>query len=255
MSRFLVQLDWNDAPHLSASAKAELLAAIPEYQRDARSKGIPQLGSGAIYPIPRSEIEIADFEIPEHWERWYGMDVGWNATAVVWFARNPDTGERFITSVYKMGKEKPVVHASAIKARGAWIRGAIDPASRGRSQVDGTQLFQTYTEEGLKLSYADNAVEAGIYKVWQQLANGMLKVFKSCVQWFEEFQIYRRDQKGKVVKEKDHLMDSTRYGIMSEDEVSDLPISRRRKVLDEEFPGQSKFRNSNNQEVAWMGRI
>jgi hypothetical protein len=170
-------------------------------------------------------------------------------------ARNPDTSERFITSVYKMGKEKPVVHASAIKARGAWIKGAIDPASRGRSQVDGTQLFQSYTEEGLKLVYAENAVEAGIYKVWQLLANGQLKVFKSCVAWFEEFQIYRRDQKGKVVKEKDHLMDCTRYGIMTEDQIADVPISRRRKVVDEEFPGQSHYISKNSNDTAWMGRV
>lgn len=253
MSRFLIQLDWDDAPHLSEEAKKELLASIPEYQRDARSKGIPQLGSGAIYPIPRADIEIKDFEIPEFWERWYGMDVGWNATAVVWFAKNPDSDERYITSVYKMGKEKPVVHASAIKARGAWIKGAVDPASRGRSQADGQQLLQSYTEEGLKLSCADNAVESGLYKVWQYLANGQLKVFKSCSIWFDEFQIYRRDEKGKVVKEKDHLMDATRYGIMTEMEVSDVPISRKRQVKVEDFPGQRQ--GSNSTQGAWMGRV
>lgn len=252
MSRFLIQLDWDDAPHLSDAVKKELMASIPEYQRDARSKGIPQLGSGAIYPIPRADIEIQDIEIPEFWERWYGMDVGWNATAVVWFARNPDTDERYITSVYKMGKEKPVVHASTIKARGAWIKGAIDPASRGRSQEDGRQLLQSYMDEGLKLCCADNAVESGIYKVWQLLANGQLKVFKSCALWWDEFYIYRRDEKGKVVKEKDHLMDATRYGIMSEQEVSDVPLSRKRKEVTNEAPGLGSY---NNPGTGWMGRV
>ncbi len=252
MSRFLIQLDWDDAPHLSDAVKKELMASIPEYQRDARSRGIPQLGSGAIYPIPRDDITVADFEIPEFWERWYGMDVGWNATAVVWFARNPDTGEKYITSVYKMGKEKPVVHASAIKARGAWIKGAIDPASRGRSQADGSQLLQSYTDEGLKLVCADNAVESGVYRCWQALANGQLKVFKSCSLFFDEIQIYRRDDKGKIVKEKDHLMDAFRYGMMSEDEIADVPISRKRIVKEEEYPGQHGYQGQN--ETAWMGR-
>ncbi|HEY8780151.1 MAG TPA: hypothetical protein VIM16_00915 [Mucilaginibacter sp.] len=251
MSRFLIQLDWDDAPHLSDEVKKELLASIPEYQRDARSKGIPQLGSGAIYPIPQIDIEIGDIEIPEHWERWYGMDVGWNATAVVWFARNPDTDERYITSVYKMGKEKPIVHASAIKARGAWVKGAVDPASRGRSQEDGRQLLQTYMDEGLHLTCADNAVESGLYKVWQLLATGQLKVFKSCAPWWDEFRIYRRDDKGKVVKEKDHLMDAMRYGIMSENEVADVPISRRKTKKVNEAPGMSHASSGNN----WMGRV
>ncbi len=251
MSRFLIQLDWDDAPHLSDEVKKELLASIPEYQRDARSKGIPQLGSGAIYPIPRIDVEIKDFEIPDFWERWYGMDVGWNATAVVWFARNPDTDERYITSVYKMGKEKPVVHASAIKARGAWVKGAIDPASRGRSQADGNQLLQSYTDEGLKLVCADNAVESGLYKVWQLLATGQLKVFKSCAAWWDEFTLYRRDDKGKVVKEKDHLMDAMRYGIMSEQEVADVPLSRKKTKEVKEMPGAYQSKTGNN----WMGRV
>jgi phage terminase large subunit-like protein len=45
--KFVVQATWDDVPHLSAEAKAELLASIPPYQREARSKGVPQLGSGA----------------------------------------------------------------------------------------------------------------------------------------------------------------------------------------------------------------
>ena len=56
-----------------------------------------------------------------------------------------------------------------------------------------------YTERGLDLTMADNAVEAGIYRVWQRLSSGRLKVFKSLQQWFSEFRLYRRDEKGKVV--------------------------------------------------------
>ena len=29
--------------------------------------------------------------------------------------------------------------------------------------------------------------------------------------WFTEFRLYRRDDKGHVVKENDHYMDATRY--------------------------------------------
>jgi hypothetical protein len=33
--------------------------------------------------------------------------------------------------------------------------------------------------------------------------------------WLSEFRIYRRDEKGKIVKQNDHLMDATRYLILS----------------------------------------
>ena len=52
-------------------------------------------------------------------------------------------------------------------------------------------------------------------EVWQRLSSGRLKVFDSLRNWLGEFRIYRRDEKGKVVKKNDHLMDATRYLCLS----------------------------------------
>jgi Terminase RNaseH-like domain len=211
LSKGVVTCTWDDVPHLSEDAKARMLGSYPPFQRDARSKGIPQLGAGAIYPVPESEITVEDFAIPAHYPRAYALDVGWNFTAAPWGARDPESGTVYIYSVYKRGQAEPAIHAQAVKSRGGWIPGTVDPAARGRSQVDGEQLIQTYADLGLNLTPADNAVEAGIYMVWEMLSTGKLKVFKSCRPWFEEYRLYRRDEKGKIVKVADHLMDGTRY--------------------------------------------
>jgi phage terminase large subunit-like protein len=105
--KFVVMATWDDVPHLSEAVKAELYKAIPPFQRDARSKGVPQLGAGAIYPVPESEIVIPD------------------------------------------------------------------------------------------------------------LSGGRLKVFKSMQNWLAEYRMYRRDDKGHVVKANDHAMDATRYLVVS----------------------------------------
>ena len=225
-NRYIIMATWDDAPHLSKKEKEELWSSIPPYQRDARSKGVPQLGSGAIYPVPESDIEIDDFTIPDHWPRLYSLDVGWNNTAVAWAAKDPESKVIYIYSVYKRGQAEPSVHTQAITSRGDWIPGLIDPAARGRSQKDGTQLYQDYKDLGLKLHFANNAVEAGLYQVWQLLSSGKLKVFKSCRQWFEEFRMYRRDDKGKIVKDNDHLMDDTRYLVMGIDNAKTKPEER-----------------------------
>jgi hypothetical protein len=70
---------------------------------------------------------------------------------------------------------------------------------------------------GLHLSPAVNAVEAGITEVWNLLISVRLKVMASLSNWFREFRKYHRDDKGsgKVVKRHDHLMDATRYLIIS----------------------------------------
>jgi hypothetical protein len=91
----------------------------------------------------------------------------------------------------------------------------VDPAARGRTQNDGTQLLALYRDLGLSLTPANNAVEAGIYAVWSRLSAGKLKVFSTLENWLQEFRIYRRDEKGRVVKENDHALDATRYLVMS----------------------------------------
>lgn len=236
--RAIVFVSWDDVPHLDEKEKAERIRKIPPYQRDARTKGIPQLGAGAIYPIPEDEIIVAPFAIPKHYRRAYGLDVGGGysevstgGTGAIWGAQNPDTQVVYLYDEYFRAGAEPSVHAAAIKARGAWIPGVIDPSARGRSQIDGREMFQMYTDLGLNLTMANNAVEAGIYEVWDALSGGMLKVFRTCERWRAERNLYRRDAKGRIVKERDHLMDGSRYLWLSgRDVMIQQPVSNPQAV-------------------------
>lgn len=214
-SKYVVTATWDDAPHLDEETKKELWNSIPPFQRDARSKGVPQLGAGAIFPIPESDVFIDDFPIPDHWPRFFAMDVGWNRTAAGFYAINRDTDTVYKYSEHYRGQAEPAIHAEAIKARGAWIPGVCDPAARGRSQHDGASLIQKYTDLGLNLDFAKNSVESGLLEVWQRLSSGRLKIFKSCTNTLFEYRLYRRDDKGRIVKENDHAMDEMRYAIVS----------------------------------------
>ena len=211
----LTACTWEDVPHLSQQDIATMMAALPPHQRDARSKGIPQLGSGAVFPISETDIVCDPFEIPKSFLRGYGLDVGWNYTACMWGAYDQDADIIYLTHEYKRSQAEPVVHAAAIKARGEWIPGVIDPASRGRSQADGTQLMQLYVEQGLRLAPANNSVESGLFEMYERMTTGRLKIFKTCTEWLAENRIYRRDEKGKIVKEHDHCIDASRYLCMT----------------------------------------
>lgn len=214
-SRYLVQAGWDDVPHLDEATKKELLDSTLPHMRDARSKGTPSLGAGAIYPIEESEITCEPFAIPAWWPRCYGMDVGWKRTAVVWLARDPAVDVVYAYTEHYRGQAEPSVHTTAIQARGDWIPGTIDPASRGRSQKDGEQLIVTYRQLGLDLTPAINAVDAGLFAVYQRFSTGRLKIFRTCTNTLAEYRLYRRDEKGHIVKEFDHAMDALRYGIVS----------------------------------------
>lgn len=247
MAKYVVACTWENVPHLTPEAIKDLWASIPPHQRDARSKGIPQIGAGKIYPVSELDIVVPRFDIPAKWRKVYGLDVGWNRTAAIWIAEDPVSKVWYAWSEHYMGNMEPSSQALAIKARGATIPGVIDPASRGRSQADGQQLIQTYKDLGLLVTPAKNAVETGLYEVWQALTSGMLKIFPDLQNFLEEYRVYRRDAKGHVVKERDHLMDCCRYVWLS---GRDLAISTAIEIIP---PQRERGRSYGNTGQGWMG--
>jgi hypothetical protein len=162
--KHISQCDWSQVPHLDEAAKAQILASTPVYQRDARTRGIPQLGAGAIYPLAESDIVVPRFDIPDDWPRSYALDVGWNRTAVVWGALDPITKVAYLYHEYYRSQAEPVIHATVIKAAGEWIPGVVDPGCLGSSQIDGRTLMEMYGNLGLDLQPAVNSVEAASTK-------------------------------------------------------------------------------------------
>ena len=212
-SKYIVNAGWDDVPHLDEATKRQLYESTPRHLRDARSKGIPGGGEGLIYPYEMETILCEPFRIPAYYRRCYGLDVGWNKTAAIWIAQDPDTEVMYAYAEYSRGRAEPSTHAAAIRVRGDWMLGAIDPASRGRSQKDGEQLIQAYRDNGLQIVPAVNAVNAGIHRVDEAFSMGTLKIFPHLRATLNELRLYRRDENGNVVKKFDHLMDAKRYCI------------------------------------------
>src|ERR1035437_5074816 len=125
LGKHVTMCSWDDVPHLNEIDKSILLASIPPWARDARTKGIPQMGSGAIYPIPVSEISVSRFEIPKHWKRYAGMDVG-GKTAAIWIAIDPSTGVNYAYHEYYREGELPSTHTESIAGPGKWVPIRID---------------------------------------------------------------------------------------------------------------------------------
>jgi hypothetical protein len=123
----------------------------------------------------------------------------------------------YLYSEHYQGQGEPASHAEAVRSRDEWIHGVIDPACLGSSQIDGRTLMQLYRKLGLHVFPAVNAVEAGTTEVWNLLVSGRLKIMANLDNWLREFRKYHRDDKGsgKIVKREDHLMDATRYLIVS----------------------------------------
>ncbi|MCS5737168.1 terminase large subunit domain-containing protein, partial [Herbiconiux daphne] len=74
---------WDDAPHLSEEDKKKLLASIPEWQHEMRTRGIPTMGEGLIYDVAESGIICDPIQIPNHWRRCAAVDIGINHPTAV----------------------------------------------------------------------------------------------------------------------------------------------------------------------------
>lgn len=226
LGKYVVQTSMDDCPHLSKNDIEELLASCHPSQRDARRKGWPELSAGHIFPVDEKEIKVPRFEIPAHFKRIYGLDVGWNNTAACWIAVDPDTNIKYVYSIYKQGQKEASIHASQIKTRGTWIPGIIDSAAGGSSQVDGRNLKDLYAKEGLLLENANKSVHAGLFLCYDELAKGQIKIFEDCVQFFEEYREYKYGPDGKPIKENDHIMDAFRYAMMKIASAIAKPIKK-----------------------------
>lgn len=253
-NKFVDFIAWGDAPHLNPPHVSQeeidaAYAALPPHMREARSKGIPSIGSGAVYPVSDSNIVCEPFEIPNWWGRACGLDVGWRVTAAVMGAFDPAHDIIYITHEYYSRENEPPVHAAGLLAMMPYpLLVAIDPAAETASQVDGRRLAREYRKLGLDILPANNAVEAGIHAVLVRMQTGRLKVFSSCTEWFKEKRMYRRKGEmatglaaqsdkamGQIVKQNDHLMDGTRYMVytngvwrQSPDLVADVDGSNRK---------------------------
>jgi hypothetical protein len=111
-----------DAEHYTPEQRIAIINSYPAHEREARTKGIPMLGSGRIFPIPEENLRESPVHLPYHWPRIAGIDFGWDhPTACAWLAWDRDTDTVHVYDCYRVKEATPVIHAAAIRARGEWI--------------------------------------------------------------------------------------------------------------------------------------
>ncbi len=105
-----------DAEHYSAEECARITASYPPHERDARTQGVPALGSGRVFPIAQEEISVAPFAIPAQWALIGGMDFGYDHPfAAVKLAWDRDADILYVVCAYRKREATPIIHAAALK--------------------------------------------------------------------------------------------------------------------------------------------
>jgi len=55
-----------------------IIDSYPEHEREARTRGVPSLGSGRAFPVLEEAILVDPFTIHKEWFQIVGMDFGWD---------------------------------------------------------------------------------------------------------------------------------------------------------------------------------
>lgn len=229
--RHVTMMTIDDAEHYSPQERAIIAASYEEHEREARTKGVPALGEGRVFPVSEESIAIDPLPIPVHWARICGIDFGWDhPAAAAWLAWDRDADVVYVYDGWRQSRATPAVHAAAILARGAWIPVAWPADGLDTRAGEGVAFKEQYVTAGCNMlpEFAQmdlpdlteqhtvtmrTSVEASVIEMLQRMQTGRWKVFRHLRPWFEEFGLYHRKD-GKIVKLIDDLLCASRYAHM-----------------------------------------
>lgn len=223
---WVTRMTIDDAEHISPERRAEIIASYPPHEAEARTKGIPALGSGRVFPVTEESITVtpsADLlaHLKENAAYLGGLDFGWDHPfAAVELQHDRDNDIVYVTRALRMREETPIVHVASIKNWMPHMLWAWPHDGLNTEKSSGETLADQYRKQGLKMcsekaSFTDGgrSVEAGLMEMLDRMRTGRFKVFAQLEEWLREFRLYHREN-GVIAKEMDDLMDATRYAVM-----------------------------------------
>jgi phage terminase large subunit-like protein len=245
----------HDAEHYTDEQRAAIIATYPEHERKARTEGIPQLGSGRVFPLGQEDIQCDPFEIPKHWVQIGGLDFGWDhPSAGVRIAWDRDADCIYVMAAHRARQQTPLIFAGAVKPWGVWLPWAWPHDGLQHDKGSGDQLAKQYRDQGLNMlkvraTFEDgtNGVEAGIAEMLDRMQTGRLKVFANLNDWFEEFNLYHRKD-GQIVKLNDDLLSATRYALM----MKRYAVMQYKQVRDAQYEPGVPTPAPRNDGLGWM---
>lgn len=236
---YLQSISMYDAPHLTHDIIEGLKAGWPENQWDMRVRGLPVIGSGAVFGMSDEEIMCEDLSIPDHWDIIAALDFSSvnDASVVAWAAH--DTGSDcyylfhvdYITDRVNKNEEyqanlilsSQYPNIPTISPHDGGVN-SINPEAKAKVMkrmgvnVQG-QSFYNPTQLGLAFKNKSSiAREPGLTEMRRLFREGKLKVCRSVSSFFEEkAQMFYSPLAGGGLKTvgRDDCIDAARYAIIS----------------------------------------
>jgi phage terminase large subunit-like protein len=217
-----------EVKHISPERRAELSANLPDHEREARLEGIPQLGTGPVFPLELIPTCVKSFDpgaLPS-WSRWcIGIDFGYDHPFVaVLIAWTHDLGDVWIVDSFRMERSSALYHVERIHnmTRGLRIPIAWPHDGSQHDKGSGLTLAAQYKAFGANMmqthavnhSTKTNNVEPALAEMRELMQLGKLTIAGHNGELLEELRHYHRDENFRIIKQRDDLISALRYAIM-----------------------------------------
>jgi phage terminase large subunit-like protein len=214
--------------HISAERREELDANLPEHEKQARLEGIPQLGSGPIFPVALLSTLVKEFnyerDLPGDCRHVVGIDLGFgHPAAACWIAWSPSALHCWVIDSFRMEQRTIRDHAARIiqMCRGLKIPVAWPHDAHQHDRGSGSTFKDMYKACNLDMMAThaqnqdgSNAVDPALTEIGDAMYDGRITIRPCNAELLEELRHYHRDEHFKIVKMHEDLISSFRYGHM-----------------------------------------
>ncbi|HCT9982781.1 TPA: terminase family protein [Enterobacter hormaechei] len=245
---------WNDAPHITPEDIEELKAGYPVWEHETRMKGIPTVGTGAIYPFSVKEVEgcLTHEEIkkePYRYKMLWSCDFGYSSredadpSTLVLCAY--DEVDKKIYAIQEWNSKKDVEanrlahlpeHMASVIKNSAFPYAPLLVPHDGKKQIEGTNTTRLSEFKRLGVNVLPTVFEIPVQLkagamdqpnhprslMWtlshmaKLFHDGTLKLdVNKLPVLMDEFRGYRFDSKGEPIDRNNHHLDALRYAAIS----------------------------------------
>lgn len=227
-----INAGWPSVKHLDAKWQEQQLYGTPQYLHETVKWGKPMLGGGLVYNVNPDSI-VYDPETTDVLERWpHLIAIDWGFTrdpaAIGLFAwdkgndivyvvdmwtGNCSSEREFAQEIWKMNPKLPVAYPrDGGGAKGFKSGGTI---AQRMANIGVEMLPEPFIQ--VDINGKKNAeIEPGLVECRSRFITGRLKINQELIGMLEDVENYKYDTDGKPkARQRDHTLDSMRYGVVS----------------------------------------
>jgi phage terminase large subunit-like protein len=251
-----------EVKHISAERHEELSAGYSDAERETRLEGVPQLGSGPVFPVELLPALIKSFnpdDLPTY-ARWCcGIDFGFDHPfAAVLIAWAHDTGQIWVVDSFRMERSSALYHTQRIHAmtRGLRVPIAYPHDGHVHDKGSGLSLAGQYKSFGANMmgTHATNHgstnynVEPALEEMRSMMFANKITIAGHNSELLEEMRHYHRSEDFRLVKQRDDLVCALRYAVMMR--RSGRPLSDCDGIGYGPMPWAAQRRSGGEQQIA-----